>query len=742
MPEPTPVSPELPRRVSVLARALVTAARTWTLYPPEHPAVRTSIDRLQDAVHAACAEHRIRIGVTPDSLLVEGLPAIDGQPFISDAAAWLHERDIVQLTFEPAVAVPSLERLVALLAEDVRTLRERGGPAAVWRAGGDTAVAVEQLDFAKVLEDGGAAGQARRKDDIWRSLVRALLTDDTSLNPDLQARLVEIAGDSLAIGDLASDLMAPRCSADGSPMITSQAVTVLGAYGQLAGIVDVVTPERRAELMRNLAAATSSLDPHVAMQILDASAAGSALPTGAAADLRRAIIDAFDDERVAALLASTLSTDGRASERLAAVFNAISAEGIRKERILKLTHSKLRSTSLGQHARFDTLWTSMESLLLSYDDRPFVSTEYGRALDAIGARAETLAHADIPADLAALVTSLDSDNVRRLSVTLLIDLLEIETTAERATEVARDLGALAEDLLLAGDYNAVLRVARALAGRRKNPKAPGAEGSSVALDGLVNTAAFSEAVDLLDEMDDTAAATFADVCAAVGPATIDTLRRWLDRELPSPGRERAMVVIGRFGAPGLTRLTALAASPHWYAHRNLADVLAGIGSHECVPLLQPLLRGTDPRVTRAAVRALAQIDHPSAARCLHTVLRAAAGEQRQAVVAALVDEQDHRVVPLLVRILDESDSFGADHAVVIDTLGAVGTLGGDVAVPSLSRVIRQRKWFARRKAKALKQAGIRSLKQIASPAAQAALRQAASDGDRLLTRLLREAGSA
>jgi hypothetical protein len=112
------------------------------------------------------------------------------------------------------------------------------------------------------------------------------------------------------------------------------------------------------------------------------------------------------------------------------------------------------------------------------------------------------------------------------------------------------------------------------------------------------------------------------------------------------------------------------------------------------------------------------------------------------VVAALVGERDRRVVPLLVRILDESDSFGADHAVVIDTLGAVGTLGGDVAVPSLSRVIRQRKWFARRKAKALKQAGIRSLKQIASPAAHAALRQAEMDGDRLLTRLLREAGSA
>jgi hypothetical protein len=36
--------------VSALARSLVAAARSWALYPPDHPAVRGSLDRLRAAI--------------------------------------------------------------------------------------------------------------------------------------------------------------------------------------------------------------------------------------------------------------------------------------------------------------------------------------------------------------------------------------------------------------------------------------------------------------------------------------------------------------------------------------------------------------------------------------------------------------------------------------------------------------------------------------------------------------------
>jgi HEAT repeat protein len=188
------------------------------------------------------------------------------------------------------------------------------------------------------------------------------------------------------------------------------------------------------------------------------------------------------------------------------------------------------------------------------------------------------------------------------------------------------------------------------------------------------------------------------------------------------------------------RLAPLVSSPHGYTQRNVAQLLGDIASPEGVPLLQPLLRGGDARVAQAAVRALSNIDDPSAARSVHTVLRAVTGDMRQAVVAALVAERDPRVVPLLGRILDESDPTGADHAIVLETLGAVAILGGDQAIPAVDRVMRRTKWFARHRLRTIKTASLAALRRIGTPAAVEAITRAGTTGDRLLRRLAREAG--
>jgi hypothetical protein len=142
-------------------------------------------------------------------------------------------------------------------------------------------------------------------------------------------------------------------------------------------------------------------------------------------------------------------------------------------------------------------------------------------------------------------------------------------------------------------------------------------------------------------------------------------------------------------------------------------------------------------VLGAAVRALASISDPAAARSIHTVLRAATGEQRRAVVDALVAERDPRVVPVLVCILNESEPLGADHQIVVETLDAIGRVGRDEAVPEVATLMRRRSWLARRKTRALKQASLLALQTIGTPAAAGAIGEAASHGDRLLRRLAR-----
>src|SRR5688572_22486120 len=105
MPDVTPLSAELLRSITALARSLVAAARTWTLYPPEHPAVHATVERLGSALSQVAGRMPFSFGVTPDTLLLDGVPAAsnrDDGP-IAEAAAWLHQRDILQITFVPAV---------------------------------------------------------------------------------------------------------------------------------------------------------------------------------------------------------------------------------------------------------------------------------------------------------------------------------------------------------------------------------------------------------------------------------------------------------------------------------------------------------------------------------------------------------------------------------------------------------------------------------------------------------------
>jgi hypothetical protein len=166
----------------------------------------------------------------------------------------------------------------------------------------------------------------------------------------------------------------------------------------------------------------------------------------------------------------------------------------------------------------------------------------------------------VPEDLVELVDTLGQDNVRRLSVRLLIDLLKLERDPARAPELARDVASLAEDLFLAGDYESALTVVKALQEHAADAKSIAKEGSRLALDGLVNTVAFVETSDLLGGMTDAEAGIFSDICATIGPAATDALRGHLEHEELTAARGRATAIIRRYGARAATRLAPLVAS--------------------------------------------------------------------------------------------------------------------------------------------------------------------------------------
>ena len=207
--------------------------------------------------------------------------------------------------------------------------------------------------------------------------------------------------------------------------------------------------------------------------------------------------------KVAQLLATALALDGQASDRLATIFNTIAPDEDRKRRVLTMTRSLLSETDFGKTGQFQVLWTSMEELLISYNDKPFVSETYRTPLDGVGGRAERMAAVDLPPELPEwMETPRPGRTSASLSVTLLIDLLTIEQDAARAGEIADDMEALAEDLLMSGAYDDAAGGDQRARRRARRADGIGRDACRQALDRLGESLAMRETAALIGDVDE------------------------------------------------------------------------------------------------------------------------------------------------------------------------------------------------------------------------------------------------
>ena len=264
------LSPELARGVLQLARALLVAARNWTLYPPEHPTVGLSVGRFTDAIRQSSMGAVFSLGITPDTLMVEGTSADPAQSGIAEAARLLHDCDLLRVTFVGDVPTDALHAFLRVVTLDPAERRQLGGPATIWATQGTRRSRSSRLTTRRSSRAKKARSPSRPGATISgaRSSCRlpaASRRSSTSARRSACSRSPAARSTSPTSPTAA---MAPKRALDGSPMITSQAATVLAAFRHLTSIVGVMAPERMPEVMSNLATAATQLDPHVVMQVL------------------------------------------------------------------------------------------------------------------------------------------------------------------------------------------------------------------------------------------------------------------------------------------------------------------------------------------------------------------------------------------------------------------------------------------------------------------------------------------
>jgi HEAT repeat protein len=728
-------SPAEATRLAVgLARAITVGLRSWGFYPPEHPAVAMAVERFITAATDASIGGMMQLAVTPHALLLDGMPLDTTDLAAVECAELLHDRDILQITFTSPPSDATVRALLNVLNLDRDARRARGGPAAIWAEEDQTAILLEQIDYQEILERELDEGPARR-DTTWKSIVRSIIMGQSTFTADEQQRLLEISRDVGAVGELCKDAREPFVMPDGSPMLTTQAATVLAVYRHIAKTVTALEPERVKEVIDSLALATGNLETTTALELLlQEERADEGIPIIAA------LKQSFDDQQVALLLARALSSPGQATNRLARVLDTLAPDEQRKKRVLTLAKKLISERDFGSKRPIDDIRKSLDELLLQYDESTYVSKDYRESMDQAATRAADLAARGLPPEMDDWLQTLAADSVRRLSGQLLMDLLRNETVPGRMVDTARDMGGFVEELLLAGAYSECVPVLEELTAATTRTPAIAPDACRKVIESVGASSALGEAASTLGEQSAEEFAAFGKVVRAIGAASVPSLLKAYQREEGGTASERATTLLGGLGAAAIPALGAALDDKPWHVQRELAKALGKIGTAAAVPPLQSLLRRSDVRVLQTAVTALSTIQDPSAERAVHTVLKATAGEARAAVINALVGLKDTRVVPMLARILQDTDPFGEDHGLVLETLAALATMRDDRPLSQIAALARKKRWLAWGKTTQLRQACLQTLSRIGTAKAKQTIADLATTGDFFLKRQARAAG--
>ncbi len=741
LPSPSSIPAPVSRDVAAFARTLVTALRALQMYSDRHPNTQAAAGHCRTAIAALAAHDQLTIGVTPHGLLVNGDPQpSDGRT--REACTLLNDKDILRLRFKAAPEAADVLDFLRLLTVDADTLRASGGPAAVWESTGQPWLELDQINYDRLLtgaalgtvvtadRNDGPGGHRRgvaRDDEIWGSLVRAMSQGSTPIDARAEHRLMEIAHSAEAIAALVADA-ANTQTGSGTALDATRAAAVLSTYQRLTTFVELQAPGDAEFVVNNIASAAGRTDPALFMR-----AVSEAAESGVGVDVVSAVGARFTDQEASRLLATALAAEGKASSRMAAALTTLVPDAERRERVLRLARQHDSGGGSADAGSLATAWEALDSLLAGPADADYVSRLYGETIEYAEARSNRL-RLDAPQKLDQWTRSISSESLRALSTTLLLDLFSLETDEARARDLARDLGAVAEDLLLANDVDEAARVVGTLhdAGTEGEARA---EAARAGLDVLRQSAAIGEAAAAVAEFDDDQFDAFARICRQLGPDVSPTLVAAMGTASDESAADRLRSLVAEAGPSAIEAAVAAAETAATEQAAVYLRLIATLGGPRSFAALQAFARSPKVDLAALATNELLVMEDPAAWKVLAWLVSTGDEEHRLAAVERIASTRHPKAGGLLALALGGLDPLGADWAACRRVIQGLQITGARDAVVSLADTMRAMSWRSWRRALWLKREAIDLLARTDTPDARAALDAAARDGDFLLRRL-------
>ncbi len=715
-------------RLTAFARAFKAAARSVVLYPESHPAIAATLGRLTQLTSPPQLTAPFRISVTADALLLGGAAVARPDAALGELAELLHAHLVGELTVLPGGDQSAWRQFLLLLGRAPEAVREEGGVARLWATMAGRHVEVREIDYAEVLRERTPGAAV-----TWKDVVASCLAGN---NIDIPEELLLALLDGSTTSDALADVLAAfdHDSADG-PGLQARAAALVRLLGGLVRAVTARAPERTDAVMRELADAMARLTPEM-LATLTRQPAGQPGAEGDEPALH-AVLGHMSDAAIAHFVAARAPAPGASLERVVEAFQSLVVDGDRRERLVAMARESAAQEAAGD-AGFEQRWQGVaQKLLTQYSDESYVSDAYARELGMARTQAIQIEqlHEDPPERIAAWLGSVSTTELRRLDLTLMLDLLRLEQNPARRAGLATPLLMLLEDLFLVGDFEAAQSLLAAL--HDEAAATPG--GGSPALGPAVTTRLLTpptmrHLVGHLGTIEPPQFERVRQICLLLGEQLVTPLAEALAAEERTRTRERLTELLIGFGRIGRQHVEQLKSSANPAVRRTAIYLLREFGGSEALPELAELLDDAEPGVQRDAVRAILNIGTDHGYRVLEQALEGGTPRSRDAIMHAL-GSRDERATPLLVYIVEHVDHRGALQWVYIRALELLGQARDPESVPALTAALHRGEWWAPRRTKALRSVAAAALARVGTAAAIEALGQAAANGSRGVRRV-------
>jgi len=183
-------------------------------------------------------------------------------------------------------------------------------------------------------------------------------------------------------------------------------------------------------------------------------------------------------------------------------------------------------------------------------------------------------------------------------------------------------------------------------------------------------------------------------------------------------RGRLVEAVRSMGPLSLPPLFEALASPAWYLVRNALTLLSDLGDAGCLQAVVPLLRHTEPRVRRAAVRALWKLGGPASEPHLIARMKDTDPETLHEIFFALGQlRSESSVAPTAELALDKR----IQERLRVQATDTLGLIASPRALPALVELLRRKGLFAATEPPAVRLSAARALTVLGIPEAREAL---------------------